>query len=89
MAQIARVDRSKLPAPQGARTFAFPAIDKSVLANGLHVWSVSHPIVPVVNLALIVRRGSADDPPGREGLAAITLDMLDEGSGDRSAIAMH
>src|SRR5262249_14341924 len=32
---------------------------------------------------------AAADPPGQEGLAAITADMLDEGSGDRSAIQMH
>ena len=38
---------------------------------------------------LLVRRGAADDPPGKEGLAALTADMLDEGSGGRSAIEMH
>src|SRR5204863_6254552 len=44
---------------------------------------------PVVTLMLLLRRGAADDPPGKEGLAAITLDMLDEGSGPRSAIQIH
>ena len=38
---------------------------------------------------LLVRRGAADDPPGKDGLAALTVDMLDEGSGGRSAIEMH
>ena len=38
---------------------------------------------------LLVRRGASTDPAGKEGLAAITADMLDEGSGDRSAIEMH
>ena len=38
---------------------------------------------------LLARRGAAADPPRKEGLAAITLDMLDEGSGGRSAIEMH
>src|SRR5262249_27720829 len=28
-------------------------------------------------------------PAGKEGLAAVTADMLDEGTGDRSAIDMH
>src|SRR3954468_11829949 len=40
-------------------------------------------------MMLLTRRGSADDPPGREGLAALTADMLDEGSGERTAIEMH
>ncbi len=48
-----------------------------------------HTSIPVVTLMLLVRRGAADDPPGKEGLAALTVDMLDEGSGGRSAIEMH
>jgi len=71
------------------RTFVFPAIRKSTLDNGLGIWTVHHPQVPVVSLMLLVRRGAAADPPAREGLAAITADMLDEGSGDRSAIEIH
>jgi predicted Zn-dependent peptidase len=53
------------------------------------VWTVPHLSIPVAALMLLVRRGAADDPAGKEGLAAITVDMLDEGSGDRSAIQMH
>jgi predicted Zn-dependent peptidase len=83
------VDRSRLPSPGAPRPFLFPAIEKSALPNGLRVWTVHHPSIPVLTIALLVRRGAADDPPGREGLAAITIDMLDEGSGDRSAIEMH
>jgi zinc protease len=83
------VDRSQLPEPGPARPFRFPSIEKSSLANGLRVWSVHHPAVPVVTYMLLVRRGAADDPPGREGLAALTIDMLDEGSTGRSAIEMH
>src|SRR6185436_6531455 len=33
--------------------------------------------------------GARPDPPGKDGLAAVSADMLDEGSGDRSAIDMH
>jgi zinc protease len=45
--------------------------------------------VPIVSYMLLVRSGSSSDPEGKEGLAAIAADMLDEGSGDRSAIGMH
>jgi predicted Zn-dependent peptidase len=83
------VDRSRLPRPGPPAPFAFPAIEKSALPSGLRVWTARHAAVPVVTLMLLVRRGAADDPPGREGLAAMTIDMLDEGSGDRSAIQMH
>jgi len=83
------VNRSHLPEPGPARPFRFPVIDKSSIANGLRVWTVRHPAIPVVTIMLLLRRGAASDPPGKEGLAAITLDMLDEGSGGRSAIEMH
>jgi predicted Zn-dependent peptidase len=83
------VDRSRLPDVGAAPLFAFPSIEKSRLANGLRVWSVRHAEVPMIAFMMLVRRGSAGDPPGKQGLAAMTADMLDEGSGGRSAIDMH
>jgi len=87
--RVEQVDRSRLPEPGPARPFAFPAIEKSTLPNGLGVWTVHHPQVPLVSLMMLVRRGSAADPASKEGLAAIAADMLDEGSGARSAIEIH
>jgi len=83
------VDRSRLPATGPARPFPFPAIEKSTLPNGLRIWTVRHTQVPLVAFTLLIRRGASADPVGKEGLAAVTADMLDEGSGDRSAIEMH
>lgn len=83
------IDRSTLPRPAPARPFTFPPIEKSTLPNGLRVWTVTHDAVPLVSSVLLVGAGSADDPPDADGLAALTADMLDEGSGDRSAIQMH
>ena len=83
------VDRSRLPVPGRTPPFAFPSIERSALASGLRVWSVRHVSIPVATIMLLVRRGAADDPPGREGLAAITADMLDEGTGTLSSIDVH
>lgn len=88
-AEVTTVDRSRLPTPGPLRVFDFPRVDKATLPNGLRVWTVAHRAVPLVSLSLLVRRGAADDPPGREGLAAMTLDMLDEGSLGRTSIQMH
>ena len=84
-----KVDRSRLPQPGPVPPATFPAIEKSTLSSGLRVWSVRHAPVPIVVFMLLVRRGSANDPPRKEGLAAVTADMLDEGSGALSAIEMH
>jgi zinc protease len=84
-----KADRSRLPEPAPTRTLAFPAIEKSTLSNGMRVWTVHHPQVPLVALTFLIRRGASSDPVGQDGLAAVTADMLDEGSGDRSAIEMH
>jgi zinc protease len=84
-----KADRSRLPEPGPSRSVNFPTIEKSTLPSGLGVWTVRHLQVPLVAFMLLVRRGAADDPSGKEGLAALAADMLDEGSGDRSAIEMH
>ena len=84
-----RIDRSRLPQPSDGSPFVFPPIEKSVLPNGLGVWTVRHDAVPIVTCILLIERGSSSDPPGKDGLAALTVDMLDEGSGGRSAIEMH
>jgi zinc protease len=86
---VPTVDRSKLPEPGSSPPFTFPSIEKSVLPGGLRVWSVRHTAVPLVSFMLLLRSGSATDPAGKEGLAALAADMLDEGSGEQSAIEMH
>jgi predicted Zn-dependent peptidase len=83
------IDRTKLPAPGPAPAVHLPSIRKDRLPNGLAVWTVEHDSVPVVTFVLVVPAGSAQDPPGLAGLASLTGDMLDEGSGDRTAIDMH
>jgi zinc protease len=83
------ITRARLPEPGPSSPYTFPAIQKSTLPNGLRLWTVRHSQVPIVAFMLLVRRGAAFDPAGKEGLAAVTADMLDEGSGDRSAIDMH
>lgn len=83
------VDRSTLPAPGPEPAFEFPAIRKHALENGMQVWTVEHTAVPLVTLLLLVPAGAAADPDERPGLAALTGDLLDEGAGDHSAVAMH
>jgi predicted Zn-dependent peptidase len=86
---MTRADRSRLPDLGPERSFTFPAISRTTLANGLRVWTVAHHQVPLVSVLALVPAGASSDPPDRPGLAAITGDMLDEGCGDRSALDVH
>ena len=81
-------DRSRLPAAGAAASVRLPAIHKTRLPNGLAVWTVEHRNVPVVCCLLVVPAGSAQDPPGLDGLASLAGDMLDEGTGDLSALGV-
>jgi len=89
MRRSVTVDRTRLPQPGPPRRFVLPPVEKSVLPNGMQVWSVHHPHVPVVSFVCLVARGAAADPPGKDGLAALAADMLDEGTGERTAIQIH
>ena len=83
---MTRADRSRLPDIGPDPPFTFPRIARHRLANGLQVHTVEHHTMPVVTLVVQVDAGAVADPLGREGLAAISADMLDEGTGDLSAI---
>jgi len=63
-----------------------PVIVKHRLSNGLPVWIVEQHELPVVQMSLVVRTGTAADPPGRFGIASLTAARLTEGAGARSAV---
>ena len=79
-------DRSKPPAPGPAAALHLPAIAKLKLSNGLPVWIVELHEVPVVQVNLVLATGSADDPPGKFGVASLAMAMLTEGAGSRSTL---
>ncbi len=83
------VDRSRLPRPGPDPAFRFPEVVRRSLANGLNVWTAEHRDLPVLSFVLLLAAGAAQDPRHRLGLSALTADMLDEGSGDRSALDME
>ena len=82
-------NRTTPPALGPERLFKFPDIHRTTLGNGLRIWTVEHHQVPLVSVLALVPAGASADPPDRPGLAAITGDMLDEGSGERSALEVH
>ena len=83
------VDRSGLPPAGAAAPLRFPAIEREILSNGVRLWSVDHHETDLIGFVLLVPSGSAADPPGQEGLAAFTADLLDDGTRRRSGIELH
>jgi zinc protease len=57
-------------------------IQRVVSPGGIEAWLVEDHHVPILALDMVVRGGSALDPPGKEGLALMTASLLDEGAGD-------
>ncbi len=85
----AGVDRSRLPLPGPAPAARFPAVARRRLASGMALRAGRHPGPPVVHWLLLWRAGAAADPPARPGLAALTADLLDEGTEARSVLELH
>ncbi len=83
------VDRRRLPAIGAAAAARFLAVERETLANRLRLWTVDHHEADLVSLVLLIPSGSAADPPGCEGLAALTADLLDDGTRRRSSVDLH
>ena len=64
--------------------FAMDRTEKT-LDNGIKVIAVRKAKLPIFQLEMEIEAGSVLDPAGKEGLASITGDMLDEGAGGLSA----
>src|ERR1051325_7319085 len=80
------IDRSRLPSVGPDPRFHFPQIVRHTLDNSLKVRTVEHPGVPVVTFVMQIDGGLGADAAGSEGLASLTADMVDEGTGSLSAI---
>ena len=79
-------DRTHPPQPGAPAPLTLPAIQKQKLSNGLPVWIVELHEVPVAQVNLVVLSGTANDPPGKYGVASFVAAMLEEGAGSRSAL---
>ncbi len=76
----------KMPAGAPGKPFHFPKAATKALANGLRVFVVSGSKEPSVTVRLVLAAaGSLHDPAGKPGVAAMTANLLTQGTGKRSA----
>lgn len=72
--------------PYGVQTaFQPPAVKASRLGNGLTLWLVSEPGLPLVSFRVVVRGGLAVDPPDRQGISDLIAKALTQGTKARTA----
>ena len=77
-----------LAGPAAAGEFRLPPVTRVTLENGLRLVVAEQREVPLVEMQLLVGAGSAQDPPGDEGVAALTARALTRGAGARSAVEL-
>ena len=85
---ISPPDRSGLPAPGADVSWAPPKVTTWKMPNGIEVWYLKQAQAPLLSLRLVTSRGASTDPVGSAGLTALTVDMLDEGAGERTALEL-
>ncbi len=82
----AESDRVAPPAPGPAVAAKTPPTVEKTLANGLRVIVAERPGLPWISATLrLPSAGSAADPDGRSGLAALTADLANRGTASRPA----
>ncbi len=79
--------RAKQPESGEPKEFSLPPVKQFRLKNGIEVYLVEQSDLPVVSASLSFERGSASDPLGKEGLAAVCMQMLTEGTQSLDKIA--
>ena len=79
------VKRDQMPAAASQPSFGAPIPNRARLDNGLSILHVERRGIPTVAFGLVIRSGSADDPPDRAGIARMTTAMLPEGTDTRDS----
>lgn len=91
VASSAGAEQAKAPAAQQVKQAAvvdavtLPKVTVVALKNGAKLLLVEKHEVPLVAFSARVRGGSLGDPEGKEGVAALTAELLQKGAGKRDA----
>ncbi|MDI6753479.1 MAG: pitrilysin family protein [Thermodesulfobacteriota bacterium] len=67
------------------KTFSLPKITSALTPNGLKIYAVPKPELPLVSLHLVLPLGAEADSPGKAGRSDLTAEMLTLGTKKRSA----
>ncbi|MEJ2615264.1 MAG: pitrilysin family protein [Ignavibacteriaceae bacterium] len=79
-------DRSRPPKLPAPKPLQLPQVQHFELSNGLKVILMEKHEVPLVQVNVVIKTGTVNDPEDKTGLANITLDMMDEGAAGKSSL---
>jgi len=71
---------------KSAGPFKMRPVEEKTLANGLKILYIKDMTLPRVSFQMMVLSGSSQDPMGSEGLAEMTLSLLEQGTTKKSAL---
>jgi zinc protease len=83
------LDRSKEPALGADRPFRAPEVKTAKLENGMEIFVVERPDLPKVVAGMATRAGAIADPPGKPGVAHLTVQTIDMGTKTRKALQIE
>ncbi len=82
MIVLKRLALSLILALAAALPAAAMQIERVTSPGGIEAWLVRDAMLPVAAIEFTFRGGAALDPPGKEGRALMTMNLLTEGAGD-------
>ncbi len=80
------LDRTRVPKVGVPPDMMFPEVQDYRLDNGMRIVLWERTTLPLVSLDLQFRGGASTHPAALAGLAALTADMIDEGTAGRNAL---
>jgi zinc protease len=81
-------DRSVMPPLGPTPHYQPPRFERRRMSNGLELRVVERHDLPIVTVDLVVKSGEALAPRGKEGLASLAADLLDEGTESRTTMQL-
>ena len=81
-------DRTKPPLLPSPQKLNLQSIQQFTLPNGLKIILMEKHEVPLIQMNIIIKAGSANDPENKTGLAGLTMSMLIEGAAGKSSLEL-
>ena len=83
------VDRSKLPELGAPKSSKFPELQRTQLSNGLNVVLAQREGVPTVVINLVADAGYKTDYLSSPGTANLAMNLMDEGTKDKTSLEIN